>query len=220
MKILLLEDEDVLRINIEKFLKLKGHDVNSYADGGVLLDEANLFEYDFFIFDINVPDVDGFELLEYIKNKNIETPLIFISAMIGIEDLSKGFKLGCSDYLKKPFELEELEMRINNIKSSFTTHERINLSEDTIYDFDTKSVYKDNIPLELSKKQTEILYIIMKHNGHVVSFETIADYAYEDDFRDMHTISSHIRDIRKVVGSSLIKNVRGVGYKLVLPDNI
>ncbi|QOR61964.1 response regulator transcription factor [Sulfurovum sp. ST-21] len=216
MKILLLEDEEVLCRNIEKFLTIKGHQVDSYGDGGVLLDEANLFEYDFFIFDINVPDVDGFELLTYIKDKKIETPLIFISAMVGIEEISKGFKLGCSDYLKKPFELEELELRINNIKNSFSAHERIELPGGLVYDFDTKSVYKDGEPLELSKKQSEILYIIMKYNGQVVSFDTIADYAYEDDFRDMHTISSHIRDIRKVIGSETIKNVRGVGYKLAL----
>ena len=200
MKILLLEDETVLRKNIEKFLTIKGHQVDSYEDGGALLDEANLFEYDFFVFDINVPEVDGFELLAYIKDKKIETPVIFISAMVGIEEISKGFKLGCSDYLKKPFELEELELRLKNIKNSFSAHERLDLPGGLVYDFDTKSVYKDEQRLELSKKQSEILYVIMKYNGQVVSFDTIADYAYEDDFRDMHTISSHIRDIRKVVG--------------------
>ncbi|MFT5661300.1 MAG: DNA-binding response OmpR family regulator [Sulfurimonas sp.] len=216
MKILLLEDEEILCNNIARFLSIKGHEVDSYNDGGVLLDEANLFEYDFFIFDINVPDVDGFELLVYIKDKKIETPLIFISAMVGIEEISKGFNLGCSDYLKKPFELEELELRLNNIKTSFTTHERIDLPNGLVYDFDAKAVFENENSLELSKKQSEILYILMKHNGQVVSFDTIADYAYEDDFRDMHTISSHIRDIRKVIGSEVIKNVRGVGYKVVL----
>ncbi|PHQ56267.1 MAG: DNA-binding response regulator [Sulfurimonas sp.] len=216
MKILLLEDEEVLCQNIESFLTIKGHQVDSYGDGGVLLDKANLFEYDFFVFDINVPDVDGFELLTYIKEKKIETPLIFISARIGIEEISKGFMLGCSDYLKKPFELEELELRLNNIKSSFSAHEQLELPGGLVYDFDTKAVYKNEKSLELSKKQSEILYILMKHNGQVVSFDTIADYAYEDDSRDMHTISSHIRDIRKVIGSQTIKNVRGVGYKIVL----
>jgi len=216
MKILLLEDEEALCKNIKTFLTIKGHQVDSYEDGGVLLDKANLFEYDFFIFDINVPDVDGFELLTYIRDKKIETPLIFISAMVGIEELSKGFSLGCSDYLKKPFALEELELRIKNIKNSFTAHERMDLPNGLVYDFDTKSIYKGDKRLELSKKQSEILYIILKYNGNVVSFDTIADYAYEDDFRDMHTISSHIRDIRKIIGSDTIKNVRGVGYKLVL----
>jgi len=216
MKILLLEDEEALNKNIKTFLTIKGHQVHSYKDGGVLLDEANLFEYDFFIFDINVPDVDGFELLAYIRDKKIETPLIFISAMIGIEEITKGFNLGCSDYLKKPFELEELELRLTNIKNSFTSHERIDLPGGLIYDFDTKAVYAGDKRLELSKKQSEILYIIIKYNGNVVSFDTIADYAYEDDFRDIHTISSHIRDIRKIIGSATIKNVRGVGYKIVL----
>lgn len=216
MKILLLEDGDILRKNIEKFLTLKGYKVDSFDNGGQFLDEANLFEYDFFVLDINVPDVDGFELLKYIKDKNIETPVIFISAMVGIEDITKGFELGCSDYLKKPFDLEELELRLKNIKNSFTAHERIDLSNGLIYDFDAKAIFKDNQIIELSKKQSEILYILMKHNGHVVTFNTISDYTYEDDFRDTHTISSHIRDIRKVIGSNIIKNVRGVGYKIVI----
>lgn len=216
MKILLLEDEETLCKNIKKFLMLKGYHVDAYEDGGVLLDKANLYEYDFFIFDINVPDVDGFELLTYIKNKNIETPLIFISAMVGIEEISKGFKLGCSDYLKKPFALEELELRIKNIKNSFSAHDRLDLPGGLVYDFDTKSVFDKDNRVNLSKKQSEILYLIVKHNGNVVSFDTIADYAYEDNFRDLHTISSHIRDIRKIIGSTTIKNVRGVGYKLVL----
>ena len=216
MKILLLEDEDILRKNIDRFLTLKGYKVDSFDNRSLLLDNANLFEYDFFILDINVPDIDGFEILRYIKDKNIETPAIFISAMVDIEDLTKGFDLGCSDYLKKPFDLEELELRLKNIKNSFTAHERIILSNGLIYDFDAKAVFKENEIVELSKKQSEILYILMKNNGNVVTFDTIADYAYEDNFRDIHTISSHIRDIRKMIGSEVIKNVRGVGYKIIL----
>jgi len=216
MKILLLEDEEALCKNIETFLTIKGHQIDSYQDGGVLLEEANLFEYDFFIFDINVPDVDGFELLTYIKDKEITTPLIFISAMVGMEDMTKAFTLGCSDYLKKPFELEELELRIKNVYNSFAKHELVNLPNELIYDFNTKSVYTKNKKIDLSKIQSKILYLLMKHNGQVVSFDTISDYIYEDDFRDTHTISSHIRDIRKIIGSKVIKNVRGVGYKIIL----
>ena len=216
MKILLLEDEEVLCYNIQKFLTLKGYHVDAYLDGGHLLEQANLYEYDFFIFDINVPDVNGFELLRYIKDKQIQTPLIFISALIGIEEISKAFKLGCSDYLKKPFALEELELRIKNINKSFTSQEKIHLHGGLIYDLHRKAVFDQDKKVELSKKQNEILYLIVKYNGNVVSFDTIADYAYDDIFRDTHTISSHIRDIRKVIGATTIKNVRGVGYKLVV----
>ena len=217
MKILLLEDEEVLNKNITRFLTLKGHTVESYDDGDLLLENANLFEYDFFIFDINVPNVDGFELLKYIRDKNIQTPLIFITAMIGIEEVRKGFKLGCNDYLKKPFDLQELELRMQNINNAFNTHEQIKLPNGLVYEFGSRSVLDaSGQSIMLSKKQADILYILMKHKGHVVSFDTIADYIYEDDFRDIHTISSHIRDIRKVVGSEIIKNVRGIGYKIVL----
>lgn len=215
MKVLLLEDDHVLRKNIERYLVMKDHEVQSYEDGEKLLKEANLFEYDFFIFDINVPEVDGFELLKYIKDKNIETPLIFISAMVGIEEIAKGFELGCSDYLKKPFELYELELRIKNISSNFSTHETIKLPNGMSYDFDAKSMFQGTQRIELSKKQNEILYVLMKNNGNVVSFDTILDYAYDEDFRDIHTISSHIRDIRKVIGSECIQNVRGVGYRII-----
>jgi len=217
MKILLLEDEEILNKNITRFLTLKGHTVESYDDGGLLLEEANLFEYDFFIFDINVPNVDGFELLKYIRDKNIQTPLIFITAMIGIEEVRKGFKLGCNDYLKKPFDLQELELRMQNINNAFSTHEQIKLPNGLVYEFGSRTVLDaSGQSITLSKKQADILYILMKHKGHVVSFDTIADYIYENDFRDIHTISSHIRDIRKVVGSEMIKNVRGIGYKVVL----
>jgi len=217
MRILLLEDEVVLNKNITRFLTLKGHTVESYDDGDLLLENANLFEYDFFIFDINVPNVDGFELLEYIRNKKLQTPLILITALIGIEDVSRGFKLGCSDYLKKPFDLQELELRMQNINNAFGLLEQIKLPNGLVYEFGSRTIRDTSgQTIILSKKQADILYILMKHKGHVVSFETIAEYIYEDNFRDIHTISSHIRDIRKVIGAEIIKNVRGIGYKVVL----
>ncbi len=217
MRILLLEDETVLNQNITKFLTLKGYSVESYDDGKRLLEEANLFEYDFFIFDIDVPNIDGFELLTYIRGKKLQTPLIFITALIGIEDVSRGFKLGCSDYLKKPFDLHELELRMQNINNAFGLHDQIKLPNGLIYEFGSRTIRTTSGKIIiLSKKQANILYILMKHKGHVVSFETIAEYIYEDNFRDIHTISSHIRDIRKIIGAEIIKNVRGIGYKVVL----
>jgi len=216
MKILLLEKEYSLCKDIKKHLKTNGHKVDSFDDGITLLDEANLFEYDFFVFNIYAPSIDGFEFLSYIRNKKIKTPLIFISDILDIKYITKAFNLGCSNYLKKPFHPRELELRLKNINNNFSTHEQIDLPKGLVYDFNVKSVFKNDNILYLSKKQSEILYLIMKHRGHVVTFDTIADYAYEGDFRDMHTISSHIRDIRKIVGLDIIKNVRGIGYQVAL----
>ncbi len=212
MKILLLEDDHLLRKHIKKYFELKGHRVDSFSDGEQLLEKANLYDYDFFIFDINVPNFSGYEIVEYLKNKGIDTPVIFISALVGIEDIKKAFKLGCSDYLKKPFELAELELRIENILSKYHISSLVRLKGGFEYNTDTRTLYKDSEPIILSKKQNDILYILVKNRGSVVPFETIADFVWGGDFKDYKTISSHIRDIRKKVGDKLIKNVRGVGY--------
>lgn len=214
MKILLLEDEAILHKNIKQFLTLKGHSVEGYTNGEALFDNAHLTDFDFFIFDINVPNIDGFELLRYIREKGIETPLILISAMIDIEDISKGFGLGCNDYLKKPFELQELDIRMNNIMKKFRKSEIVALPDNFAYNFERKEITEDGKSIDLSIKQREILYILMKNRGHVVSFGDISSHVYQDKGHELHTISSHIRDLRKLIGPSLIKNIRGIGYKI------
>lgn len=212
MKILLLEDELSLNKHITKYLTLKGHNVDAYDDGMELLDGVNLYEYDFFIFDINVPNINGFEVLEFLRDKNIDMPVIIISAMLSINEIKRAYDLGCSDYLKKPFELLELELRVDSIVKSFHFTEFVEFDEINKYDLKNKQFFKDNILIELSKKQNEILYILIKNRGKVLSFDTISDYIYDDAYKDYHTISSHIRDIRKKMDIELIKNVRGVGY--------
>jgi len=214
MKILLLEDEVTLHKNIKSFLTLMGHSVEGYTSGETLFDNANFTDFDFLIFDINVPDIDGFELLRYIRDKGIKTPLIFISAMVDIEDISRGFELGCNDYLKKPFDLHELEIRINNIMKKSKRSEIVELPDNFSYNFEYKEIMKDGKSLDLSIKQREILYILMKNRGHVVSFEDISSHVYQDKRHELHTISSHIRDLRKLIGPSLVKNIRGIGYKI------
>lgn len=212
MKILLLEDEPSLNEHITKYLKLRGNEVESYDDGLELLDKTNLYEYDFFIFDINVPNVNGLEILEFLRDKNIDVPVIMISALVDINDVKKAYTLGCSDYLKKPFELVELELRMETILKNFHHIQMIDLGESYTYDLQSKQIYKNNESIVLSKKQNEILYILVKNRGKVISFSTISDYIYEDEMKDFHTISSHVRDIRKKIDIDLIKNVRGVGY--------
>ena len=212
MKILLLEDEPALNEHIKKYFSYKGNEVVSYDDGLELLDNCNLYEFDFFIFDINVPNVNGLEILEFLRDKNIDIPVIIISALLNIEDVKRAYKLGCSDYLKKPFELIELELRMETILKQFHHINIIDLNEGYSYDLQSKQIFKNKEAIILSKKQNEILYLLVKNRGKVISFSTISDYIYEDEMKDFHTISSHVRDIRKKIDIDLIKNVRGVGY--------
>ncbi|CAM4184247.1 response regulator transcription factor [Arcobacter suis] len=114
MKILLLEDELMLNNAISEYLKNIGHMVESFCDGQEVLDNINS-TYDLLVLDINVPTKDGFEILSELNSKKIYIPTIFISALIDIEDISKAYSLGCREYIKKPFHLGELGIKINQI---------------------------------------------------------------------------------------------------------
>ena len=117
MKILLLEDDVILQEIIEEFLIENSYDVESYFDGEKALDVIISGSYDMLILDVNVPNIDGFEILSYLREIGNTTPVIYITSLSSIESLKKGFNLGADDYLKKTFELEELKARIEYYKS-------------------------------------------------------------------------------------------------------
>lgn len=114
MKILLLEDELMLNNAISEYLKNIGHMVDSFTDGQQVVENINS-SYDLLILDINVPKKDGFEILDELNQKKIYIPTIFISALVDIEDITKAYDLGCREYIKKPFHLGELGIKINQI---------------------------------------------------------------------------------------------------------
>lgn len=114
MKILLLEDELMLNSAISEYLKNIGHMVESFFDGAEVLKSIEN-GYDLLILDVNVPNVDGFSILNELNNRKIHIPTIFISAQIDIEDITKAYNLGAREYLKKPFHLGELGIKINQI---------------------------------------------------------------------------------------------------------
>ena len=112
MKILLLEDDVILQEIIEEFLVEKGYQVESFFDGEKALDAIGIGHYDMLLLDVNVPSIDGFEILAYLREIGNTTPAIYITSLAGIADLKKGFDLGADDYLTKPFQMEELVARL------------------------------------------------------------------------------------------------------------
>lgn len=118
MKILLLEDDILLNEAITKYLTTIGHAITSARDGNVCLEILEKVKFDLLIFDINVPNIDGLSILEILHTQKKIMPIIFISTLIDIEDISRAFELGCYDYLKKPFHLKELNLRIDRISKN------------------------------------------------------------------------------------------------------
>lgn len=214
MKILLMEDEPLLRKNIERFFRLKGHRVDGFENGEEVLEKARPEEYDCLVLDVNTPEVDGFELLGYLRERRVEVPALFISALTDVEKVLQGFRLGAGDYLKKPFELAELEIRLLRLTGG--GEERLELGEGYLFDFARQQLFRDGTPSKLSLTQRKVLYLLLKNRNLLVTFEMLTDYVWEEKEVAHNTILSTMRDLKKRLPEKLVRNVKGEGYTVEL----
>ncbi|MDX9960698.1 MAG: response regulator transcription factor [Aliarcobacter sp.] len=214
MKILLLEDELMLNNAISEYLKNIGHMVESFCDGREVLDNVNS-SYDLLVLDINVPSIDGFEILELLNKQKLYIPTIFISALIDIEDISKAYDLGCREYIKKPFHLGELGIKINQIlKKEQNNTSHIRFSENYSYAKDKQTLYFNGEPQNLTKKQLEIIHILALNINMIVDFERFRMDIWDGENIDNPTIRAEISRLKKALKEDFIKNIRGLGYKI------
>ncbi|CAI8234853.1 MAG: response regulator transcription factor [Sulfurovum sp.] len=214
MKILLLEDELMLNNAISEYLKDIGHMVESFTDGQEVIDNVNQ-SFDLLILDINVPNKDGFEILQELNTKKIYIPTVYISALIDIEDITKAYDLGCREYLKKPFHLEELGIKINQIlKKDQSNTSHIKFSENYSYSKEKKTLYFNAEPQNLTKKQLEIIHVLALNVNMIVDFETFRMDIWNGEDIDNPTIRAEISRLKKSLKEDFIKNIRGLGYKI------
>jgi DNA-binding response OmpR family regulator len=218
MKILLLEDEVMLNESICEFLESLGHQVESFVDGNEALDVIQKNMYDLLILDINVPGMDGLSFLERVHDFKIHTPAIYISALVDIEDISRAYDLGCYDYLKKPFHLKELGLRIDRVKiSNETPRIHLRLSKNYSYDQEHSTLLFHNEPQTLTKRQSQIIDLLARNRGMVVDFDQFSDYIWTDTFVDNATIRAEVNRLKKSLKEDVIQNVRGMGYMIEKP---
>jgi len=215
MKILLLEDDYILNNSIVKYLEATGHLVKSYREGTSALKQIKDETFDLFILDINVPGIDGLTLLEKIKDLKIQTPSIFISALIDIQEISRAFDLGCYDYLKKPFHLKELSIRIDKmLKSHSKPQEHTRLSKAYTYDANTNILYFYNAPQVISNRQLQIISFLALNRGTIVSYDTLRDYVWDNYDIDKSTITAEVNRLKKNLKEDFITNHRSIGYMI------
>ena len=216
MKILLLEDDLILNEIIEEHLISQKHEITTVFTGLEAQDLLYSQRFDLLLLDVNVPILNGFELLKDLRQKEIYTPAIFLTSLNQIDDIEKGFKSGCDDYLKKPFELKELDLRINNIKRLFNivNQDLIQISKDTYLDKKNLLIKKENEQIHLAKKECEVLEYLINNSSKIVSIEELSlnVWAYEEA-PISSTIRTYIKNLRRVLGEEFIINLRGVGYR-------
>ncbi len=220
MKILLVEDEPKLANFIEKGLSDEGHAVNACANGSEASELAATNDFDLILLDIMLPGQNGFEILQNLRAFSVETPVIFVSALNESQHVIKGLDLGAVDYIKKPFDFEELKARIRNVQRKFTKSRTTILEvADLSLDLVKREVNRKGEQIELSKREFSMLELLMRNANRVLSKMEITQKIWNIDF-DMgsNVIEVHMHQLRKKVDGTqenkLIQTQVGFGYKI------
>jgi len=213
MKILLLEDDTVLADILVDFLQESYSVTHTFSMKEALhLSEEN--SYDLYIFDINVPDGNGISLLKELRSFSDETPTIFITAFHDTKHLKDAFESGANDFIKKPFDLEELAQRIENIKKYFGLNSIVKLTPDIEFDTKTHMLKNGDSSLRISTKESELLLYLYKNRSRVVGVEEMLQNLWSyDDMPSNDAIRTLVKELRRYVGKEHILNIRGEGYK-------
>lgn len=217
-KILLVEDEPMLCEMVSDYLASNGYEVVGIDSYDEALSLAYEYKFDIFIFDVKIIGGDGFELLSRLRESGVDTPCIFTTSLNDISDLAKGFKSGCDDYIKKPFELAELLLRIDNILKRKFSHlnsdNYIQISNNIKFDIIQKKLIKDNLPVQLAKKESDLLALFLKNRGKILSRDEI--YMNLWDYGQIPSELSlrvYIRNLRKIIGEDKIISHPKLGYE-------
>ncbi len=214
MNILLLEDDIPLNTTLTNFLTLSDYKVTSLTDGKKALSQIDLMKFDFYIIDINVPNINGLDLVQYIRQKDLSSPIIVITASIELENFQAAFKNGCNDYIKKPFYLEELEIRINKILNKSNENNIIQIADNITYDMEYEELKIDNEVVKLRKKERRFLTILLQNSNKIVSTETIENYVWENEIKESYPLRQLLSDLRKKLNDNFIHTSIGEGYKI------
>lgn len=214
MKILLLEDNQRLNATIVKRLQMKGYEIDSFADGNDAY-EAVDNGYGCFILDINVPSLDGIELLKRIREYYPQTPVIIISSTVELEVIKDSYSYGCNDYIKKPFFIDELEIKIEKLCN--VTNDVVTFGNNYQFDALSSLLEHEGVRERLSKKERLLLGLFLSDQGKVVPYEKIQSIVWEGNFASLDSIRSLVRRLRKKIPENYIETVVDIGY-LFNPD--
>ena len=220
MKLLIVDDEAGIRQIITKYAVFEGYEVAEAENGMQAVEMARAAEYDLIVLDIMMPELDGFSAAREIR-KQSAVPIILLSARGEEYDKIHGFELGIDDYVVKPFSPRELMMRVGAVlrraqaAGGADDHERV-VIRDMVVDFTARQVTIGGIPLDLSPKEYDLLFYMVKNRGIALTRDRLISEVWGFDFfGDDRTLDTHIKLLRKQLGdyAACITTLRGVGYR-------
>lgn len=220
MRILIVEDEKDLQNVLANRLKVENYSVDACGNGADALDYISMASYDLIVLDIMIPEVNGLEVLQHIRDEGNRTPVLLLTAKDTIEDRVKGLDLGADDYLIKPFAFDELLARIRVLmrRQSGNTSNVYEMG-DLVVDCNTHKVTRQGKNIDLSSKEFAILEYMIRNKDIVLSRDNIEQHVWNYDYEGgSNIVDVYIRYLRKKIDNDfeikLIHTIRGSGYVL------
>lgn len=216
-KLLLLEDDLALNETVVDYLESLGFSVTPVYDGNSALDAIYENNFDLLLLDVNVPDMNGFEILKSIREQGSTTPAIFITSLNSMRDLESGYDSGCDDYIRKPFALKELKLRVETILKRDFFHSRsdkIEIDENIFYDTKSDLLSIDGKEVQLNNKDAKLLKLFLQNKDTIVTHETIysALWEYDEEISES-ALRTYIKNLRKYLGKEKIVSIKKLGYR-------
>lgn len=212
MKVLILEDDIQLNIAITKYFQKNNFDTVSVKDGLEAVEHIDSDSFDLYVLDINVPNVNGLELLSYIRQTDIQTPVIIITASLEIQNITTAYENGCSEYIKKPFHLKELELRVKRLIDMNRLTKTIQFEDDFYYEQNKSQFFYKDEPIELRYKEKRLCELLIKNLDKTVSNESIYHYVWENEDKDSYPLRQLVNGLRKKLPYDIIRTKVKEGY--------
>ena len=216
VRILLVEDDETLLDLISEYLGENGYDVTTSNNAKDALDLAYEQNFDLLILDVKLPKGDGFSLLSSLRELGVSAPSIFTTSLNTIDDLGKGYKSGCDDYLKKPFELKELLIRIQALLKRNFSHnndELVVISNELSFHPQSKILSKNGEKISIPSKESDLLALFLQNKGKILTKDEIFNkiWSFDEEPSEL-SLRVYIKNLRQILGKDAILNRRGDGY--------
>ncbi len=210
--LLILEDDELFLDTLEDFLSESGFNITKALSPKEAIELSYKHKFDMFIFDINLPQISGLKLLKELKNGGVTTPTLFLSSRADINSIKEAFDIGAVEYLKKPIGLDELLIRVNAILKKFDN--RLKIDANLEFDYDNLQIINENSKTQISKKEADLLLLLLKNRGKIVTKELILNelWSFEQE-GSFGSLRVYINGIKKALNRDCITNIRGVGYR-------
>ncbi len=216
-KLLLLEDDVALNETVVDYFENLGFSVIPVYDGNSAQEAIYENNFDLLLLDVNVPDINGFEILKNIREQDITTPAIFITSLNSMADLEDGYDSGCDDYIRKPFALKELKLRVETIlKREFfhNNNSKVQIDVNIYYDTHSDLLTIDGDEVQLNNKDAKLLKLFLQNKNNLITHESIYStlWEYGEEISES-ALRTYIKNLRKYLGKEKIVSIKKLGYR-------